>query len=204
ILQSVKEQKDALKSLRYQQVLRQIGNALGSIHLLLKQEQWRLQIGLEAVSVSAWVKRGLDRVAPLIKQSEILLEVNRETAISLPPGQVLSVRGDSNKLDLVLYELLAAACRRSDVGGKIEVSYQLLGKDLLELSVVDRGRLDRQLIAEFNNRSPSDRLVPVTQNQPLVQNLLHCQRLLNLIGGTFDIEISENNTIVVRLVLPSA
>jgi GAF domain-containing protein len=204
ILQPVKEQKDTLKTLRYQQILRQIGNALGSIHLLLKQEHWRLQIGLEAVSVSAWLRRALDRVAPLIKQSEILLEVNRETAVSLPAGQVLSVRGDSGKLDLVLYELLAAACRRSDVGSKIEVCYQLLGKDLLELSVTDRGVFDRRLIAEFNSRSHPDILVPSTHNQPLVQNLLNCQRALRLMGGSLYVEISENDSIVARLVLPVA
>ncbi|MCU0546148.1 MAG: GAF domain-containing protein [Oscillatoriaceae cyanobacterium Prado104] len=204
ILQSTKEQKDALKTLRYQQILRQIGNALGSIHLLLKQEHWRLQIAVEVVPVNAWVRRVLDRVAPLIKQSEILLEVTRETAVSLPAGQVLSVRGDSGKLDLVLYELLAAACRRSDVGSRIELRYQLLGKDLLELCAIDRGVFDRQLIAEFNSRSQPDILVPSTHNQPLLQSLLNCQRALRLMGGSLYVEISENDAIVARLVLPTA
>ncbi len=202
ILHSGSEQKDVLKTLRYQQVLRQIGNALGSIHLLLKQEQWRLQIGLDAVAVNAWVRRSLDRAASLIKQSEILVEVNRETAVSLPAGQVLSVRGDSGKLDLVLYELLAAACRRSEVGGKIEVCYQLVGENFLELSVADRGTFDRQLIAAFNSRSQPDILVPSTPNKPTVQNLFNCQRALYLMGGTFSIEMLENNSIVARLVLP--
>jgi signal transduction histidine kinase len=204
ILQSTREQKDALKTLRYQQVLRQIGNSLGSTHLVLKQEQWRLQLGQDPVTVNAWLKRSLDRIAPLVKQSEILLEVHRETSVSLPAGQVLSVRGDSIKLDVVLYELLAMACRRSEVGGKIEIRYQLLGEDSLELSVTDSGTLDRQFIAAFNSTSRPDILVPSSLNKPIVQNLLNCQRALRLMSGNLFIEMLENNIILSRLILPLA
>ena len=204
ILHSVKEQKDALKTLRYQQVLRQIGNALGSAHLVLKQEQWRLQFGLDSVSVGAWLKRSLDRAAPLIKQLKILLEVNRETSVSLPPGQILSVRGDSIKLDLVLWELLAAACRRSEVGGKVEVRYQIVGADLLELSVTDGGLFDRQLIAIFNGVAEPNILVASNFYQPMFQVLLSCQRAVRLMGGNLSMEVLDNNLIVARLVLPLA
>ncbi|XZN91944.1 MAG: GAF domain-containing protein [Microcoleus sp.] len=204
ILQSGKEQKDALKSLRYQQVLRQIGNALGSIHLVLKQEQWRPQFGLDAVPVGAWLKRSLDRAAPLIKQLEILLEVNRETSVSLPPGKTLGVRGDSIKLDLVLWELLAAACRRSSVGGKIEVRYQIVAADLLELSVTDRGGFDPQLIAIFNGMSAPNILGDANFNQPMFQVLLSCQRAVRLMGGNLSMEILDRNLVVARLVLPLA
>ncbi len=204
ILQSAKEQKDALKTLRYQQVLRQVGNALGSTHLLLKQEQWRLQFGQDAVLVSAWMRRSLDRTAPAVKQSEILLEVNRETAVSLPAGQTLSVRGDSIKLDLILCELLIAACRRSSVGDKIEVRSQLLGEDLLELSVIDSGqKCDRQLISAFNGGSEAD-ILAVSANRSIVQNLLICQRAVRLMGGNLSLETLENNLIIARLVLPLA
>ncbi len=204
ILQSAKEQKDALKTLRYQQVLRQIGNALGSAHLLLKQEQWRLQFAQDAVPVSAWLRRSLDRTASAVKQSEVLLEVNTETAVSLRAGQTLSVRGDSIKLDLILCELLIAACRRSSVGQKIEIRSQLLGGDLLELSVIDSGqKCDRQLIADFNGGSETD-ILAVSANRSIVQNLLICQRAIQLMGGNFSLEMLENNLIVARLVLPLA
>ncbi|MBD1810565.1 GAF domain-containing protein [Microcoleus vaginatus DQ-U2] len=204
ILQSAKEQKDALKILRYQQVLRQIGNALGSTHLLLKQEQWRLQFGQDAVPVSAWLRRSLDRTASLVKQSQVLLEVHREIAVSMPAGQTLSVRGDSIKLDLILCELLAAACRRSAVGAKIEIRSQLLGEDWLELSVSDSGACDRHLIAAFNGGSGPDILAVSSSNRSIVQNLLVYQRAVRLMGGNFSIEMLENNLIVARLVLPLA
>ncbi|MEG3858279.1 sensor histidine kinase [Microcoleus sp. herbarium12] len=203
ILLVAKEQKDALKTLRYQQVLRQIGNALGSIHLVLKHEQWRLQVGRDAVPVSAWLRRSLDRTSPLVKQSGILLEVNRETAVSLRAGQTLSVRGDSIKLDLILCELLAMACRRSLVSDKIEIRSQLLGDDRLELSVIDNGECDRQLIAAFNGGSETD-ILAVASNRSIVQNLLICQRAVQLMGGEFSLEILQNNLIVARLVLPLA
>ncbi|MDQ2098729.1 MAG: GAF domain-containing protein [Tychonema bourrellyi B0820] len=204
ILHSVKEPKDPLKTLRYQQILRQIGNALGSAHLVLKQEHWRLQFGLDSVAVGAWLKRSLDRAAPLVKQLEILLEVNRETSVSLPAGQILSVRGDSIKLDLVLWELLAAACRRSEVGGKVEVHYQIVGADLLELSVTDGGLFDRQLIAIFNGSSGPNILVDSNFYQPMFQVLLSCQRAVRLMGGNLSMEILDNNLVVARLVLPLA
>ncbi|MBE9183687.1 GAF domain-containing protein [Microcoleus sp. LEGE 07076] len=208
ILQSAKEQKDALKTLRYQQVLRQIGNALGSAHLMLKHEPWRLQFGQDAVSVSGWLRRSLDRAAPMVKQSEILLEVNAQTAVSLPAGKTLSVRADSIKLDLILCELLAMACRRSSVGDKIEIRTEVLGEDLLELSVIDSGlKCDRQLIAVFNDNFHPDILVVspyVSSHRSIVQNLLICQRAVHLMGGNFSLEMLENNLIVARLVLPLA
>lgn len=203
ILQSAKEQKDALKTLRYQQVLRQIGNALGSIHLVLKQEQWRPQFGQDAVPVTAWLRRSLDRTAPLVKQSGILLEVNRETAVSLPAGQTLGVRGDGIKLDLILCELLAMACRRSKVGDKVEIRSVLLGEDWLELSVIDSGECDRQLLAGFNGGFHGD-ILAVTSSRSIGQNLLICQRAVRLMGGDFSLELLENNLIVARLVLPLA
>ncbi|MEG3927824.1 MULTISPECIES: GAF domain-containing protein [unclassified Microcoleus] len=204
ILQSVKEQKDALKILRYQQVLRQIGNALGSTHLLLKQEHWRLHFAQDAVAVSAWLRRSLDRTASLVKQSKVLLDVHRETAVSMPAGQTLSVRGDCIKLDLILCELLATACRRSAAGAKIEIRSQLLGEDLLELSVIDSGACDRQLIVAFNGGSEPDILAVSSSHRSIVQNLLICQRAVDLMGGNFSIEMLENNLIVARLVLPLA
>ncbi|MEG3970861.1 GAF domain-containing protein [Microcoleus sp. T2B6] len=204
ILQSAKEQKDALKMLRYQQVLRQMGNALGSTHLLLKQEHWRLHFAQDAVAVSAWLRRSLDRTAPLVKQSQVLLEVHREAAVSMPAGQTLSVRGDCIKLDLILCELLATACRRSAVGAKIEIRSQLLGEDLLELSVIDSGACDRHLIAAFNGGSEPDILAVSSSHRSIVQNLLICQRAVDLMGGNFSIEMLENNLIVASLVLPLA
>jgi len=205
ILQSAKEQKDALKTLRYQQVLRQMGNALGSAHLMLKHEQWRLQFAQDAVAVSAWLRRSLDRAAPAVKQSQVLLEVNTEATVSLPAGKTLSVRADSIKLDLILCELLALACRRSGVGDKIEIRSVLLGEDLLELSVIDSGRkCDRQLIAAFNGGSHHDILAVSSHNRSIVQNLLICQRAVRLMGGEFALEMLENNAIVARLVLPLA
>ncbi|MEG4534052.1 GAF domain-containing protein [Microcoleus sp. D2_18a_D3] len=204
ILQSAKEQKDALKILRYQQVLRQIGNALGSTHLLLKQEHWRLHFAQDAVAVSAWLRRSLDRTAPLVKQSKVLLDVHRETAVSMPAGQTLSVRGDCIKLDLILCELLATACRRSAAGAKIEIRSQLLGEDLLELSVIDSGACDRHLIAAFNGGSEPDILAVSSSHRSIVQNLLICQRAVDLMGGNFSIEMLENNLIVASLVLPLA
>ncbi|MEG4010959.1 MULTISPECIES: sensor histidine kinase [unclassified Microcoleus] len=204
ILQSAKEQKDALKTLRYQQVLRQMGNALGSTHLMLKHEQWRLQFAQDAVSVSAWLRRSLDRAAAGIKQSQVLLEVNTEAAVSVSAGKTLSVRADSIKLDLILCELLALACRRSGVGDKIEIRSVLLGEDLLEVSVLDSGRkCDRQLIAAFNGGSHHD-ILAVSSHRSIVQNLLICQRVVRLMGGEFSLERLENNAIVARLVLPLA
>lgn len=197
-----REQKDTLTTLRYQQLLRQIGNALASTNLLLKQEQWRLHMAQDIIPLASLLRRSLERIDPLLKQSEILVEVHREDYPSLPSGQVLSVRGDSLKLELVLYELLATACHRCLPGGKLEVRCKPVNEKFLELCLVDNGVTEFQLISELNRGSTPDLLTPSMLDKPPGQHLVICQRVMRQMGGDVYLDQLENGLVVSRLVLP--
>lgn len=198
---SGREQKDTLATLRYQQLLRQISNALASTNLLLKQEQWRLHTAQDVIPVASLLRRSLERVDPIVKQSQLQLQVFREGQSSLPSGQVLSVRGDSLKLELVVYELLMTACRRSQPGGKIEIRCKPLDEKFLELSIEDNGVVEPQLIAELNRGMVPDILAPSTLDKPPGQHLIICQRLMRQMGGNYYIKLLENGIVASRLVL---
>lgn len=195
-------QKDTLITLRYQQLLRQIGNALASTNLLLKQEQWRLHNTVEIISAANLIRRSLERVDSLVKQFQIQLQVYRENKDSQPSGQVLSICGDSIKLELVVYELLLIACHRSGAGGKIEIHCKPLDEKWLELAITDNGSIDPQLVVEFNNGAPLDILVPSTLDKPPGQHLIICQRVVQQMEGNLSIEQLDDGMIVSRLVLP--
>ncbi|HLO50411.1 MAG TPA: ATP-binding protein, partial [Kamptonema sp.] len=196
------EQKDTLTTLRYQQLLRLIGNALASTNLLLKQEQWRLHNAVEAIAVASLLRRSLERVDSLVKQSNIQLQVYREANSALPSGQVLTIRGDSIKLELVVYELLVTACRRSVSGGKIEIRSKCLDEKWLELAIADNGNIDPQLIIDFNSSVPRDILAPSTLDKPPGQHLIICQRVVRQMDGNLYMELLPDGMVRVRLVLP--
>ncbi|CBN54320.1 GAF domain-containing protein [Kamptonema sp. PCC 6506] len=197
-----KEQKDTLTTLRYQQLLRQIGNALASTNLLLKQEQWRLHNAVEVIAVASLLRRSLERVDLLVKQSNIQLQVYRESNSALPSGQVLSIRGDSIKLELVVYELLVIACRRSVSGGKIEIRCKRLDEQWLELAIADNGNVEPQLISDFNSGTPRDILLSSTLEKPPGQHLIICQRVVRQMSGNLYMELLDDGMVVVRLLLP--
>jgi GAF domain-containing protein/signal transduction histidine kinase len=195
-------EKDTLITLRYQQLLRQIGNALASTNILLKQEQWRLHNTVEIISAANVIRRSLERVDSLVKQFKIQLQVYRENKDSHPSGQVLSIRGDSIKLELVVYELLLIACHRSGSGGKIEIHCKPLDEKWLELAITDNGTIDPKLVVDFNNGAPMDILLGSTLDKPPGQHLIICQRVVQQMEGNLSIEQLDDGMIVSRLVLP--
>lgn len=196
-----REQKDTLTTLRYQQLLRQMGNALASTNLLLKQEQWRLHTAQDVIPLASLLRRSLERIDPLIKQSELSIEVHREDYPSLPSGQVLSVRGDGMKLELVLYEVLLTACRRCLAGGKLEIRCKPLDDKFLDLLIMDNGVIEPLLIHELNSGAIADILAPSTLDKPPGQQLVICQRVMRQMGGDFYMDQLENGWVVSRLVL---
>ncbi|WP_094672461.1 ATP-binding protein [Hydrocoleum sp. CS-953] len=190
------QQKDMLANLRYQQLLRQIGNVLSSTTSLLKQEKWRLQANYDVVSVANLLRRSLTRVDSQVKKRKLQLEVHRE-------GN-LTIYGDSIKLELVVYELLISACRRSLTGGKIDIKCKTLDEEWLEISILDEGSINPQLIAEFNAGSIPD----ILETSPLVtppgKHLIICRRVMQQMGGDFELKLGEGGLVESRLLLPLA
>jgi len=190
------QQKDILANLRYQQLLRQIGNVLSSTTSLLKEEKWRLQANYDVVSVPNLLRRSLTRIDSQLKKRKLQLEVHRE-------GN-LTIYGDSIKLELVLYELLINACRRSTTGGKIDIKCQTLDEEWLEISILDKGNISPQLIAEFNAGSIPDILEVSSLVIPPGKHLIICRRVIQQMGGDFELHLREGGLIESRLLLPLA
>lgn len=190
------EEKENLTSLRYQQLLRQIGNALTNTNSLLKQEKWRLHTNYEIVLVANLLRRLVERIDPAIKRRQLQLVAHRE-------GN-WSIRGDGIKLELVLYELLLCACFRSQPQGLLELRCKVLDDKWLELSIADNGAIDPQTIAELKMGFLPDLLAPSTLLTPPGKHLIICQRVIQQMGGRFSMDLLDEGRVVTRLILPLA
>ncbi|NEQ77232.1 MAG: GAF domain-containing sensor histidine kinase [Okeania sp. SIO2C9] len=190
------QQKNVLTNLRYQQLLRQIGNVLSSTTSLLKQEKWRLQANFDVVSVANLLRRSLIRIDSQVKKRQLQLEVHRE-------GN-LNIYGDIIKLELVVYELLISACSRSQTGGKIDIKCQTLDEEWLEISILDAGKISSKLITEFNSASIPDVLEPSPLVSPPGKHLIICRRVIQQMGGELELNLQESGLVESKLLLPLA
>ncbi len=209
---------------RVRQIGQQLGNSLSAIARLLSTEEWKMRSisdlrenTRETISVPTLLKRALERIEPLLKQRRLwsqLHEVKSEHNQKIP----ISFSGELFKIELILYEVLSAACDRAPEGGKIDIWYRIVGKGtsgnttsgdlsepmlnpLLELSITDNGVIDPQLIAELRQR-PWDELAPSTLDQPPGLQLRICQSLVQQIGGKLKLYQVEDGRILSRLLLP--
>jgi signal transduction histidine kinase len=116
----------------------------------------------------------------------------------------MAIAGDIVKFELVLHELLLAACERSQSGSRIDIWCRRLNERLLELSITDNGIIEPQLLAALNDNTPKDLLAPCHLNQPPGLHLLICQNLMQQWGGELHFYQLPDNRVVSRLLLPLA
>jgi GAF domain-containing protein len=195
-LNDMNQQKDAPNSLRYQQTLRQLGETLSSMVPLLKQEQWTLQMEQTTIPLASLLRRALERVDPLIKQRQIWSQVHNEEA--------LIMGGDISKIEFVLYEVLAFACRRSPNNGRLDVWCRPVDTQWLELSITDSGVVEPRLVEELHLGQPLDLLAPSTLDRPPGLHLAICQSLMQLMGCEFSLYILDDGRALSRLLIPIA
>jgi len=202
--------KDALTLTRYQQGLRQLSNSMVALTSMLKHEQWQLQYNSTKIPLVSLLKRALERVDRLIKQRQLWSKIHGDTG--------LSIAGDLVKVELVLYELLAIACQRSEPRGRIDI-WSAFGEGaseqpegiisqspihnsrLLQLSITYSGVLDPRLISELQT-SRVDLLAPSTLDRPPGLNLIICQSLMRRMGGDLNIYQLQDGRSISRLFLP--
>lgn len=192
--QIVEEHKEKLTNLRYQQLLRQISNALSSTSSLLGQEQWQLQNRQDLIVISNLVRRLRDRINPVIKTRQIVLQVYQENN--------LSFIGDSQKLEWVLYELVLMACYRSQPHELIKLKVRSFDQKQLEFILTDKGIMNPQLLIDLQAGKSLDVLTPSTLDKPPGQHLVICQRVIQQMGGRFQLKQFNHRKIVTRLILP--
>ncbi len=195
-LNELSHQKDALASMRYHQILRQLGNMLTTAAPVLKHESWQLHNEYETTPLVSLLKRSIERVEALIKQRQLWSQVHNDTN--------LNIGGDIPKIEFVIYELLSAACRRSPPNGRLDIWCRPIDFHWLELSITDNGVVDQRLLEELHTGRSEDLLAPSTLDRPPGLHLAICQSLMQQIGGEFNLYRLEDGRTLSRLIVSIA
>jgi GAF domain-containing protein len=195
-LNELSHQKDALASMRYHQVLRQLGDLLTSMAPVLKYENWKFKKDYQTVPLITLVRRSLDRVDNLIKQRQLWTQVHNE--------ETVLIGCDIPKVEFVLNELLSFACRRSPNNSRLDIWCRPLDAQWLELSITDNGPIEPRMVEELHAGRPMDLLAPSTLDYPPGLHLVICQSLMKYIGGEFQLYKLEDGRVLSRLMLPIA
>jgi GAF domain-containing protein len=195
-LNELSNKQDALSSMRFHQSLRHLGTILTAVAPVLKQEQWQLRTDYETVPLVSLLKRSMERVEGLIKQRQIWSQVHNDTN--------LTIGGDIPKIELVLHELLTAACHRSPPNSRLDIWCRTLDVRWLEISITDNGVIESRLVEELHNGRSGDLLAPSTLDHPPGLHLAICQLLMRQLSGEFSLYKLEDNRILSRLILPIA
>jgi GAF domain-containing protein len=196
-------QSQSLQQMRYQQTIQQLSNALSSLNQSLHREQWKIALAIETFSIAGLLKRAMDRVEPLRKQRQIWMKVSREGHFS--------IRGDRQKLEFIFAELLMVACGRTENSGRIQIAYRPLPPEattrsfpLLELSIVDWGKIEPRAIEAYQQSRSIDVLAPSYIDRAPGLHLVIYQQLLQKMGGDFNFYRLDDGRIVSQIIVPLA
>lgn len=195
-LNELSHQRDALASMRFHQITRQLGQMLVQATPVIKKEQWRIQTDYATMPLVTLLKRAIERVEALIKQRQLWSQVHNESN--------LNIGGDIPKIEFVLFELLAAACRRSEPNGRIDIWCRPLDFHWMELSITDNGAVESVLLEELHDGRSPDLLNPSALDTPPGLHLTICQSLMQQIGGEFNLYRLEDGRTLSRLLLAIA
>ena len=196
---------------RYQQLLRQLDNTVASTTALLKTEQWQLIFNRETVAIASLIKGSLKGVNKLLKQHKLWVGVHglgqklddeeSYTDDSISNSQIM-ISGDIVKIELILNELLIAACHRSQEGGRIDIWCRRLESRILEVSITDNGAIHPQLLEELQQDTSPDVLAQSKLKQAPMKHLSICKKLIKQLQGQLDFYQLPDGRVVSRLLLP--
>jgi GAF domain-containing protein/signal transduction histidine kinase len=180
----------------HRQALRELEALMDSMKPTLKQEDWQLHGEYQTTPMISLLTRLMERVNGLIQKQQLWTKVHNESN--------LVIGGDIAKIELVLCELMAAACLRSHPGGRIDIWCRQIDRNWLELSFTDDGEISPRLIEELDKGRPDDALAPSTLDEPPGLHFAICKTLMAQMGGEFSLSRLEDNRILSRVLLPIA
>lgn len=185
---------------RWQKVV-EIGRGLRDLTThtgpLLQSESWQVQPESMTVPLAALVRKGLRRLEGLTQKRKLWPRAHGDMGIA--------VQGDPGRLEMILWEVLAAAALRSPEGGRLDLWSQT-SDGYVELLVVDQGSFDPNLMAALQLDPEmviyADPLLksPLTVSPGLELGL--CQRVAQRMGGQLSFYQSSDGRYVSRLLLP--
>ncbi|MEM9903413.1 MAG: GAF domain-containing protein [Cyanobacteria bacterium P01_D01_bin.44] len=179
---------------RYQQLLSRLQALLDTLQQISEKERWHLQKSYETMPLVTLLNRLMDRVNPAVQANQLWTKVHCESN--------LTVGGDIQKIEFVLYELIASACDRAPSGGRIDIWARQIDRRWLELSITDNGTIDEQVIAELNQMASVDVLSRSALSQPPGLHFGICKSLMEQLGGEFTLQKLEDQRTLSRVILP--
>lgn len=166
-----------------------------SLNSLLKTEDWQLSFDQDSIPLAGILRRAMERIEPLVQDRQLWTQIHNLTSNT-------TLTGTSEKLELVLYELLIAACQRSKPGNRIDIWCRLINAQWVELSITDQGQLHPKFIQDFQSAQHRDPLLPSLLDKVPGRNLKVCQSIIERLGGRMEIAQLEDGRILSRLTLP--
>ncbi|MBV6627915.1 MAG: ATP-binding protein [Rivularia sp. (in: Bacteria)] len=203
---------DKIALTRYQQLLRQLDNTVASSTALLKLEEWQLVFHKQTLPIASLLKDCLKGINKLLKQHKLWVGVHGlgqklegEDAYiddSFIYNSQVKISGDIPKIELIVSELLIAACHRSQDGGRIDIWCRRLEAQMLEVSITDNGTIHPQLLEELQQDVFPELLTQSKQEHSPIKHLLICKKLIQQLEGQLDFYQLPDSRVVSRLLLP--
>ncbi|TVP70710.1 MAG: GAF domain-containing protein [Leptolyngbya sp. LCM1.Bin17] len=163
---------------------------------VLDQERWQLQQAYQTTPLISLLNRLMERVKPVFERRQLWSKVHHDSNAILG--------GDLAKIELMLYDVMTAACDRSPIGGRIDVWCRGLTADWLELSITDDGHCPPGLLEELNQGQPMDVLAPSSLDEPPGLHLAICKGLIDQLGGEISFSTLDDGRTHSRVLLPLA
>jgi GAF domain-containing protein len=163
---------------------------------VLGQEAWRLQNHYQTMPLITLINHLMERLDPLLQSRQLWSKVHNQSSLMLG--------GDMAKLEMIIYDVMAAACDRSPLGGRIDIWCRSVNPDWFELSITDDGQIASDLLEELNQDQPPDLLAPSLLDVPPGLHLAIGQSLMRQLGGNMTIAVLDDGRTHSRLLLPRA
>jgi GAF domain-containing protein len=200
LLQEVTTAQERNASLNHDQcqyLLRRLQGLVQESQDILERERWQLQQSYQTMPLISLLNRLIERITPELERRQLWSKVHND-------DHNVVLAGDIAKLELILYEILLAACQRSPLGGRIDIWCRVLNLDWVELSITDNGHCPQTLLDELKGGSPNDILAPSQLDEPPGLHLAICQTLLDQLGGEVTFSLLEDGRTHSRLLLSLA
>lgn len=195
-LADAQQAEGTLTLAQQRQLLSNIEALIADLDTVLVREEWCLETTHKTMPLISLINRLVDRVDPLLKARQLWSKVHNESSLILG--------GDMTKLEMIIYEVMAAACNRSPVGGRIDIWCRSINPDWFELSITDDGQISPALSEELQQGQPHDLLAPSPLDLPPGLHLSICQSLIRQLGGDITISTLEDGRTYSRFLLPRA
>jgi GAF domain-containing protein len=212
-----------LTQTRYKLLIRQLDFITKSMKITLNHEQWKLHISGETMLISSLMKRSRERVNSIVNQRQLWIgvhglreileewELRQKSMVngkptSISDQSIMSIAGDITKIELVIHELLVSACNRAPHGDHIDIWCRPLDEKFLEISIMDNGTIDPQLLDQLHSNAQRNvSTYSSSLTEPPGLHLIICQKIMRQLGGELQIyKVPEDPRVVSRLVLPLA